>query len=220
MSTTFTPVTEQIAAYVESLFSAEDEFLRQLRAEADQAGIPPIHISGPQGAVLQFLLRLVGARRVVEIGSLAGYSAITMARALPPDGEVLCLEINPFHCEFIERQAARAGLSQKIRVHCGNAVELLSAMPAEPLFDVAFIDADKPNYPRYLELCYERVCTGGLIIADNTLAWGHIAESEPKFEPHNVRALQDYNRRVAAHPGLQAALLPVGDGMTVALKRA
>jgi caffeoyl-CoA O-methyltransferase len=218
MSTSFTPVTDEIAAYIESLFSAEDDFLRQLRREAEQAGMPPIHISGAQGAVLQVLLRAIGAERVLEIGSLGGYSAITMARALPPSGKVVCLEINPAYCAFIERQAARAGLADRIEVWCGPAADVLAAMPEELLFDAAFIDADKPNYPRYLEACYPRVRIGGLVIADNTLAWGHIAESDPSFEPANVRALQQYNRAVAAHPGLRAALIPSGDGMTVAVK--
>ncbi|MCX7930297.1 MAG: O-methyltransferase [Chlorobi bacterium] len=218
MSATFTPVTESIAAYIESLFSAEDEFLGQLRREAEQAGMPPIHISGAQGAVLQVLLQVIGAERVLEIGSLGGYSAITMARVLPPSGKIVCLEINPDYCAFIERQALRAGLNDRIEVRCGRALELLDAMPNEPLFDAVFIDADKPSYSRYLDACYQRVRIGGLIVADNTLAWGHIADSEPDFEPENVRALQEYNRRVAAHPGLRAALIPSGDGMTVAVK--
>jgi caffeoyl-CoA O-methyltransferase len=218
MSTTFTPVTEAIAAYIESLFTAEDEFLRQLHEDATRAGMPPIHISGAQGAVLQVLLRAIGAERVLEIGSLGGYSAIVMARALPPTGRIVCIERNEQYCAFIEQQAARAGLGDRIEVRCGAALDVLGTLPPEPLFDAVFIDADKPNYPAYLDQCYERVRRGGLIIADNTLAWGHIAELEPTFEPENVRALQEYNRRVAAHPGLHAALIPAGDGMTVAIK--
>lgn len=218
MSTTFTAVTEELAAYIESLFSAEDDFLRNLRQEADRAGMPAIHISGAQGAVLQVLLRAIGATRVLEIGSLGGYSAIIMARALPPTGKVICVEINPQYCRFIEQQARRAGLAHVIEVRCGRALEVLGTFPEGATFDAVFIDADKPNYPRYLEQCYTLVRTGGLIIADNTLAWGHIADTDPDFEPDNVRALQEYNRRVAAHPGLRAALIPSGDGMTVAVK--
>ncbi|MCS7001086.1 MAG: O-methyltransferase [Bacteroidota bacterium] len=218
MSATFTPVTTQLAAYIESLFSAEDAFLQSLLRQAEAAGMPPIHISGAQGAILQVMLRAIGARRVLEIGSLGGYSAIIMARALPPEGKVVCFEINPTYCAFIQRQAEQAGLSNVIEVRCGNALNLLDTLPEEPLFDAVFIDADKPNYVHYLERCYPRVRQGGLIIADNTLAWGHIAEPEPTFEPANVRALQEYNRRVATHPGLCAALIPAGDGMTVAVK--
>ncbi|GIV55148.1 MAG: O-methyltransferase [Candidatus Kapaibacterium sp.] len=219
MSATFTPVTEPIAAYIETLFSAEDEILRQLRQEAAAAGMPAIHISGAQGAVLQVLLMAIGAERVLEIGSLGGYSAIVMARALPPTGKVVCVEINPTYCAFIERQATRAGLADRIEVRCGAALEVLDQLPMEPLFDAVFIDADKPNYGNYLERCYGRVRSGGLIIADNTLAWGHIAEQNPTFEPANVQALQEYNRRIAAHPGLRTAMIPTGDGMTVAIKR-
>lgn len=218
MSATFTPVTEPIAAYIESLFSAEDQTLQHLRRDADAAGMPAIHISGAQGAVLQVLLTAIGAERVLEIGSLGGYSAIVMARVLPPTGKVVCLEVNPTYCAFIERQAARAGFADRIEVRCGAALETLDALPLEPLFDAVFIDADKPNYCHYLERCYPRVRQGGLIIADNTLAWGHIANANPTFEPQNVRALQEYNRRVAAHPGLRAAIIPAGDGMTVAVK--
>lgn len=220
MSTTFTPVTDAIAAYIEEHFSAEDDFLRDLCHMAEARGMPAINISGGQGAVLQLLLRATGARHVLEIGSLGGYSAITMARALPPDGTVVCLEINPEYCAFIEEHAARAGLGSVIEVRCGDALSLLRAMPAQPLYDAVFIDADKPQYPLYFEECYPRVRIGGLIIADNTLAWGHIAEREPTFEPENVRSLQRYNRLVAMHPGVHAALIPAGDGMTVAIKLA
>lgn len=220
MSATFTPVTDDIAAYIEELFTAEDDVLRTLRIEAEARGMPAIHISGAQGAVLQLLLRAIGARSVLEIGSLGGYSAITMARALPPDGCVVCLEIDPDYCAFIEQQAIRAGLGSVIDVRCGAALELLRAMPSEPLFDAVFIDADKPSYPLYFEECYHRVRLGGLIIADNTLAWGYIAEAEPRFEPQNVRSLQEYNRLVATHPGVRSALIPSGDGMTVAIKLA
>jgi len=128
--------------------------------------------------------------------------------------------ITPASCAFIGQEAVRAALGAAIDVRCGAARDLLRAIPAEPLFDAAFIDADKPNYPLYFEECYRRVRSGGLIIADNTLAWGHIAETEPSFEPRNVRAVQEYNRLVATHPGVRAALIPSGDGMTVAIKLA
>ncbi len=219
MANSITSVTPEIASYIIERFGEEDEFLYRLREEAVEQDIPEIHISPEQGRFLQFQLRAIGARTVVEIGSLAGYSAIQMARALPDGGVIHCLELNEDYCDFIRRKAHQAGLSDRVRVHAGPALLTLAALQLASPIDFVFIDADKPNYLNYFNAVLPLVRSGGIICADNTLAWGEIANPETEYEPHNVRALQEYNRVVSSHPDVLCTLVPLGDGMTLALKR-
>jgi predicted O-methyltransferase YrrM len=213
-----TPVTDEVIDYINELFPAEDELLRQLRVDAEAAGIPPIAISAEQAAFMQVLLRGAGARRVIEIGTLAGYSAITMARALPDDGELVTLEVNPLHAEFASAQIARAGLAHKARVLTGSALDLLERdLAGSGPYDFAFIDADKPAYRRYLELLVPMMRSGGLIAGDNAMAWGRIADASTTEA--NVIGMREFNRAVADDPRLQGCLVPIGDGMCLAVVR-
>jgi len=224
MSTMSTPLTQELNDYLRSQFSAEDDFLRSLNAEATAAGIPAINIAPEQTAFLQILLRAIGARTVVEVGSLAGYSAIVMARALPDGARLVACEYNPMHADFIRRKVVEAGLDHVIEVLEGAAVDTLSTHPlladGSQEIDVVFIDADKPNYSRYFEMVYPHVRPGGLIIGDNALAWGQVHMPNPDSEPNNVKALRAFNDLMVAHPGLQTTLVPLGDGMVIGLKLA
>lgn len=216
MSTTSTALTPELNQYITYLFSAEDDFLRTLRTDAEAAGIPPIHIAPEQTAFLQVLLRAIGATAVLEIGSLAGYSAIAMARALPPNGTLTALELHPSYAEFMTRKAHEAGLGSVITVVVGPALDSLAAMDPTSQFDAVFIDADKPNYAKYVEAVLPMMRPGGVIIGDNALAWGEVANEQTSFEPENVHGIRSFNSYVASHPRLQATLVPLGDGMTIA----
>lgn len=219
MAVKATYLTAELAQYIEENFSSEDAFLTQLNRDAAANSIPDICIGGAQGAFLQLFLKAMNARYVLEIGSLAGYSAITMARGLPDGGKVICLELNPAFCEFIRTKAQEAGLSDKITVYEGNAAEFLLKYTPDFMFDFVFIDADKPQYLKYLELSMPLLRAGGVIAGDNALAWGYVADSEPEFEPHNVKGIQQFNRAIADHPALTSCFLPVGDGMVMGLKQ-
>ncbi len=209
-----TPLTEEIYTYIVDAFGVEDELLAQLRADAIAAGIPEIQISPEQGAYMQVMLRGMGARRVVEVGTLGGYSAIIMARALPPDGELVTIERDPLRAEFAREQAAKAGLGDVIRVMVGAGADVLEReLAGTGPYDFAFIDADKPGYVRYLELIHPMMRVGGLIAGDNALAWGNIADASTA-DP-DVRGMQAFNRAMAQHPGLQSCMVPVGDGMCI-----
>ncbi len=211
-----TPTTPEILAYVQRYFSAEDEFLAALRQEALQAGFPEIWIAPEQGAFLQVLLRAMGARTVLEIGTLAGYSAIMMARALPEDGILITVEREPARAAFAQRMVQRAGLQGKVVVECADArTWLRSFRPPAPL-DFVFIDADKPSYVLYVDLCLPLVRIGGIICGDNALAWGAIASDS---DDPDVQALQEFNRRMATHPQLQSCFVPLGDGMVLGVRR-
>jgi len=211
-----TPTTPEILDYIQRYFSAEDEFLAALRQEARQAGFPEIWIAPEQGAFLQVLLRAMRAERVLEIGTLAGYSAIMMARALPPQGRLITVERDPERAAFARRAIERAGLSAVVTVECADAREWLRQFrPHQPL-DFVFLDADKPSYTLYLDLCVPLLRVGGIICGDNALAWGEIASASA--EP-DVQALQEFNLRMATHPQLQCCLVPLGDGMVMGIRR-
>lgn len=211
-----TPLTEKIYDYLLENFSAEDDFLRSLNSEAQQLGMPPIQVAPEQLAFMQVLLRSMGAKNVLEIGSLAGYSSIGMARALPEGGKVVAFELNPAYADFIRRKAEEAGVADKIEIHVGDAKRILPDYKPEQPFDFVFIDADKSGYVTYLNLTVPLVRTGGLIVGDNALAWGQIADADA--QGNDVRGMQSFNKAISSHPQLQACLVPIGDGMAMGVK--
>lgn len=203
------------ARYVAETFAPEDDTLRELRAAIGAEGLPEIYISPDEGRLLQVLLRAVGARRVLEIGSLGGYSAIWMGRALPEDGMLISLEIESRHAELARRFIERAGLSDRVEVRVGDAHELLEGLDDEVPFDAVFIDADKRGYPAYLDWAVEHVRSGGLIIGDNALWNGRVVEQDA--EDPDVIAIQKFNRRMATDPNLVSIIVPTRDGVAVAV---
>jgi len=206
-------------SYVDDLFGDEDDILRETRAAIAREGLPIIHVSPSEGKLLHVLALTIGARRILEIGTLGGYSAIWLARALPEDGRLITLEIDPHHADVARWNFVHAGLDDRIEIRQGPAAEQLKAMQGgrEPLFDLVFIDADKPGYPEYLELSLPLVRAGGLILADNAL---------PKavLEPESDNPLVRYNAAVAGHPELSSVIVPTlrdeMDGLAISIKRA
>src|SRR5438046_8149383 len=159
-------MSDRTGDYISALFAPEDQLLASLREEADRTGLPPIAISADEGRLLQVLLTSIGARRVLEVGTLGGYSAICMARALPADGRLLTIEIEPKHADFARRYIKRAALSDRIEVRVGRALDVLPALDGER-YDAMFLDADKEPLPTYFEWAPRPVRPGGFIIADN-----------------------------------------------------
>ena len=210
-----TPDDTAIAAYIAGLYEAEDELLRELRAEMERRGMPAIQVSAGEARLLQVLLAAAGARRVLEIGTLGGYSAICMARALPHDGRVVSLEIEPLHAEVAREFIRRAELGAVIEIQVGDALETLAAMEEEGSFDACFIDADKENYPAYLEHALRLVRPGGLILGDNALWSGRVAADA---EDDATRAMQAFNRRLA-EPDLLSTIVTIRDGLAIAVVR-
>ena len=212
-------LTEPLHDYICATFPAEDDFLRRLKQEADEAGLPPIHIAPEQVAFLQMFLQAIGAKRVLEIGTLAGYSAVAMARALPKGSRLLTLERNPAHAAFARRKIAEAALESVIEVRTGDAKQLLGEIAEtkeEAPFDFIFIDADKAGYTDYLDLSLPLLRASGVLAGDNTLAWGNIADE--RSADKTVQALRRFNAAMSAHPELRACLLPIAEGMTFGVK--
>lgn len=209
-------MSDRAGDYIAGLFSAEDELLAALREEADRTGLPPISISADEGRLLQVLLTAIGARRVLEVGTLGGYSAICMARALPPGGGVLTVEIDEKHAAFARRYIQRAELADRIEVRLGRALDVLPALDGER-FDAMFLDADKEPLPTYFEWALRLVRPGGLIIADNALWGGRVYDGGESDE--RTRGVREFNRRMSTDPRVLGIIVPTHDGVGVAVVR-
>jgi caffeoyl-CoA O-methyltransferase len=202
--------------YIAGLFAREDDILASLREEADRSGLPPISITADEGRLLQVLLTAIGARRVVEVGTLGGYSAIWMARALPPGGSLLTLELDPGHAAFARRYIDRAGLSDRVEVREGRALDLLPALDGQR-FDAMFIDADKEPLPTYFEWGLRLVRPGGLIIADNALWGGRVYDAA--VDDGATNGVREFNRRLATDARVSGIVVPTHDGVAIAVVR-
>lgn len=205
-------MSDAIADYIAGLFAPEDAILRALREEADREGLPPISVPPETGRLLQVLLRAAHASRVLEVGTLGGYSAIWMARALGAGGSILSLEINPAHAAFARRHIAQAGLAHVVEVREGAALELLPSLDGER-FDVVFLDADKEPLPTYFDWAVRLLRPGGLVVADNTLRGGSVLD-ESNQDP-GLRGVREFNRRLASDPRITGLVIPIGDGVGV-----
>jgi caffeoyl-CoA O-methyltransferase len=193
-------------------FAAEDEALRAALQAAREAGMPAIQISPLQGKLLQVLATACGARKILEIGALAGYSGIWLARALPPGGRLISLEISELHAQVARASLARAGLADRAEVRVGPGEELLPALQGDAPFDLIFIDADKPGYPAYLEWALRLSRSGSIIVADNCIRGG--APLRGESDDPGMRAVAEYDARVAADPRLRSVVLPLDDDGT------
>lgn len=214
-------LAERIDRYIESLFVPDDAVLTANLDSADAAGLPPINVSANQGKLLYLLVRMTGARRVLEIGTLGGYSTTWMGRALPAGGRLVSLEFEAKHAKVARENLAAAGLDGVVDVRVGDAAASLAAIieAGEAAFDFVFIDADKPGYPKYLELALRVSRPGTVIIADNVIRNGAVMEENPADV--NDRGARDYNAAVAAHPKLESIALPILkgkiDGITISI---
>ncbi|CAN5764915.1 O-methyltransferase [soil metagenome] len=208
--------------YISDLFAAEDSALVAALEAGRAGGLPQIQVSPAQGKLLQLFARAIGARRILEIGTLAGYSTIWLARALPSDGRLVSLEIEPAHAEVARANVARAGLSGVVEIRVGSARETLAemALARERSFDMVFIDADKESYPDYLEGSIRLCRPGSLVVADNVVRQGGVID-EDSADPR-VEGIRQFNALLASDPRLSATIIQtVGskgyDGLAVAL---
>ena len=208
---------------ITQLFAEEDEGLRYALAAAKAADIPPIQISPIQGKFLQLLATMCNARNILEIGSLAGYSGIWLARALPAGGRLLTLEIDPKHADIVRNSFANAGVGDRTEVRVGKALDTLPTLATEAPFDLVFIDADKPPYPHYLEWALRLTRPGSIIVADNTIRNGERLRDPAQVTTEVEKAVAQYNWNVAQNPRLQSLAFAMDDdytdGFTVAVVR-
>jgi caffeoyl-CoA O-methyltransferase len=213
-------LTPALTDYVRASSEAPDDVAAELLAEtavlADRGEVPPtFQIPLEQGAFMQLLTRALGVRRAIEIGTFTGFSALCIARGLPEDGSLLCLDRSEEWTAIGRRYWERAGVSSRIELRLGDAHETLRSLPADETFDLAFIDADKTGYASYVEELYPRLSDGAVVLLDNTLRSGRVLDPQSDDD----HALVDLNAALAADPRWETVLLPMSDGLTMLRKR-
>ena len=215
MSESSTLVTAAHFEYLAARTRGDDAFLKQLKDAAREAGLPQISIAPEQASLMQILLRASGAREVVEVGTLGGYSAIAMARALPAGGRVRTVEYSKKHADFARAWIAKSDVFDRVMVYEGKGVDVLPTF-ANDSADAAFLDADKASYPQYLAESLRIVRKGGLVMVDNAFAFGQLLDPHPK--DREVAAVKAFNDSMAKETRLQSVIVPIGDGVWVGVK--
>ena len=210
--------TPELLAYVRRVGVREPDVLRRLREETSPLPMSQMQIAPEQGALMSLLVRLIGAKRTLEIGTFTGYSSTCVALALPDDGRMVCCDVSREWTDVAQRYWADAGVAGKISLRLAPAGETLEQMLADGetgSFDFAFIDANKRDYPAYYEACLRLVRRGGLIMLDNTLRDGRVLD--PRDE--DDRAIAALNEQIATDERVDVAMLPMIDGITLVLVR-
>jgi caffeoyl-CoA O-methyltransferase len=214
----FLHLNQELYDYVIAHGHTTDPILRDLAEETRKLGrIAGMQIAPEQGALMGILARAIGARSAVEVGVFTGYSSLSVARALPADGKLLCLDVNEEWTSIARRYWERAGVASKITLKLAPAVETLRALPASHTFDFAFVDADKSNYRNYYEEILKRLRSNGLLLIDNVLWNGQVIDLNDKSE--DTVAIRDLNDFIAIDSRVEAVMIPVADGITVVRKK-
>jgi len=208
-----------VSDYLLAHCTPADDLLRDLAAETMQAfpGEAEMQVSPDEGQFLTMLTRLTGARRAVEVGTFTGYSSICIARGMPADGHLLACDVSEQWTSIARRYWQRAGLEDRIELRIGPAIDALRALPAEPVLDLAFIDADKASYPLYYEELVTRLRPGGLLLLDNVLMGGRVLSSDLPAGPGVV--MRRMNEIIVGDERVESVMLPLRDGVTIARKR-
>jgi caffeoyl-CoA O-methyltransferase len=210
-------LTPEIHEYVVAHGTPPDAAQLALIDETAQLPMAMMQISPEQGAFMTIFTRLIGARQAVEVGTFTGYSALSIARGLPDDGHLLCCDVSEEWTAIARRAWEAAGVAGKIELRLAPAVDTLRSLPDDEFLDLAFIDADKPSYPVYYEEILRRLRPNGAILVDNTLWGGRIAD--PSVDDEHTLAMRAFNDAVAADERVDAAMLTIGDGLTLLRKR-
>ena len=217
------PLDDKLYDYLLSVSLSESPLLKKLRDETDKLPEAGMQISPDQGQFMALLLKLIGARRVIEIGTFTGYSALVMASALPADGKIVCCDKNEEWTATAKLYWAEAGVEDRIELRqgdLGDALQVLDSLLAtgnENPFDFAFIDADKANIPEYFERCLVLLRQGGLVAVDNVLWGGSVID--PEKQDQDTAAIRAFNRQLKEDDRVEISLVPIGDGLTLARKK-
>ena len=212
-------VDPAVSDYLLTHCTPADDLLRDLAAETREAFPDPagMQVSPDEGQLLTMLTRLVGARRAVEVGVFTGYSSICIARGLAAGGRLLACDVSEEWTSVARRYWQRAGLEEQIELRIAPALGTLRALPADPVIDLAFIDADKPSYPLYYDELVTRLRPGGLIVLDNVLMGGEVVD--PSFHGNSTVAMRQMNEIIVNDERVDSVMLPVRDGVTLARRR-
>jgi caffeoyl-CoA O-methyltransferase len=205
---------EELVRYLDRVFRPEDAVLRETRERSLRAGLPDIQVGGMDALHLEVLTRAVGAEKAVEIGTLGGYSGTAIARGLARGGRLHTFELEPRHAEVARESFRKAEVLDRVVIHVGPALERLADIEGESPFDLVFIDADKERYPAYLGWAADHLRVGGIVLGDNTFAFGEIVGGRGE----GAVALREFNRELAQGGRFRATLLPTGEGLSLGVK--
>jgi predicted O-methyltransferase YrrM len=211
---------DTLLSYLRQVSLREQEVLRALREETYRLPNAGMQISPEQGQLMALLVQLIQARRVLEIGTFTGYSSTVMALALPPEGELVACDVSDEYTQVARKYWKQAGVDGKCRLQLGDARETLRQLldsGAQGTFDLAFIDADKSGYLEYYEGCLKLIRPGGLILVDNVLWGGQVADSS--VQDSDTEAIRRFNTMLSEDSRIDLSLIPIGDGLTLARKR-
>lgn len=210
----------QLYDYLLSISLREPDILASLREESANHPMAQMQIAPEQGQFMELLVQLMGAKKTIEIGVFTGYSSLCVALALPPNGQIIACDVSEEYTAIARRYWEAAGVANKISLQLGSAINTLDKLIAEGqagTFDFAFIDADKENYEAYFERSLQLVRNGGLIVIDNVLWSGRVAD--PQVQDKSTTALRSFNDKLRKDPRVTLSVVPIGDGLTLALKR-
>jgi caffeoyl-CoA O-methyltransferase len=211
-------LTAELADYLVEHGTPPDPVQRALIEETAALGaVAGMQIAPEQGAFLTVFTRLIGARRAIEIGTFTGYSALCIARGLPDDGRLVCCDVSEEWTAIGRKAWDSAGVGERIDLRIAPALDTLAALPADAAFDLAFIDADKPNYANYFEALLPRIRPNGAILVDNVLWDGNVVKDDATDA--NTLAIKAFNDEVAGDGRVEVVMLPVADGLTLCRKR-
>lgn len=204
-----------INSYIDSIFSREDELLQKVISSIQENGMPSISVSSSTGKLLTMLISISGAKNVLEIGALGGYSGICLARGFGREGKLISLELQEKYARLAHRHLSEAGFGDRVSYMTGPALENLEKLVNDKKrFDFFFIDADKENYEHYLNYCVQLAEPGALVVIDNVLAQGSVVD--PMITPKRyTEFMKTFNETVSNHPQLESILIPIGDGLTI-----
>jgi caffeoyl-CoA O-methyltransferase len=212
-------LTPELHAYLIAHSTPVDEVLTALAEETQQRfpGDSGLQIGPEQGTFMTLLTGLAGARRAIEVGTFTGYSSICIARGLPADGQLICCDVSEEWTSVARSYWDKAGVAGRVELRLGPALATLRALPADPSFDLAFIDADKTGYIGYWDEIVPRIRPGGVILVDNTFSHGRVIQDSEQSD--TVQGIRDFNDHALADDRVELVMLPIGDGLTLARKK-
>jgi caffeoyl-CoA O-methyltransferase len=207
-----------LAAYVARTYAPEDEVLREIRERSSRAGLPDIQLAALDARHLEILARTCQARRAVEIGTLGGYSGVSILRGMGPDGVLDTVEIDPEHAKIARESFRKSSFGTRARVHVGSAAKMLPRLASHAPFDLCFIDADKEGYPGYLDWAAQNLRPAGLVVLDNAFLFGNLAKKPIGKAAVEIAAMQKAHDMLAHGGRFRATVFPTGEGLAVGVK--
>ena len=218
MNKAFGSEDARLADYVTRVYAPEDPVLAEIRARSAAAGLPDIQVAALDARHLEVLARASGARRALEIGTLGGYSGVSLLRGMVPDGTLDTIEMDAHHAEVARESFRRAGVADRARIHVGAAADVLPRLVANGPFDLVFIDADKEGYPLYLAWAADNLRSGGVVLLDNAFLFGQLADAAAGERAGSIKAMQEVHETLARSGRFRATVLPTGEGLAMGVR--